>query len=373
MHGDNSPLLSLPQLPRRVTAAREKAGLTQAVLAQKLAFNDRQTLTAIEAGLRRVTAEELLALMDATGVDMDFFTDPFRLVGEGSFSYRASGVDETELDQFEERARSWIAAWGYLGERKGEKTTALRPRLAIREYSTFEEAQLAGEAVGRELKLGAVPSDNLVSALEEQFGLLVLQVEMPIGVSGAACQVGNGEVILVNCKEAAVRRNFDIAHELFHVLTWDALPPERVDRENPSGYKQKRTEQLADNFAGALLMPAELLKPFWERRAFAPNIGEWIAAAAAHFGVSTLALRWRLVALGWMTKKEAEAVKEPPRSKTVKDTPLAAFSRRFLERIAWGIDRGEISARRASEILGVEIGELQGLFSAQGVSVKIGL
>jgi Zn-dependent peptidase ImmA (M78 family)/transcriptional regulator with XRE-family HTH domain len=373
MSNVESPLLSLPQLPRRVTAAREQSGLTQAALAQKLAFNDRQTLAAIEAGQRRLTAEELLALMTATGVEMEFFTDPFRLIGEGAFSYRASGFDEKKVNAFEEKARSWIAAWRYLGERKGERSKALRPRLAIRQGSTFEEAQIAGEDVGRELKLGGVPAEKLASAIEQQFGLLVLHVEMPPGISGAACQVGNGEVIFVNRNEASVRRNFDLAHELFHVLTWDALPPERVDRESPTSYKQKRVEHFADNFAGALLMPANLLKPLWDRRTSAPSLGEWIAAAAAHFGVSTSALRWRLVALDWMTKTEAEATKEPKNSSFGKTVAPAAFSRRFLEQIAWGIDHGEISARKAAEILGVQVTDLQPLFAAQGVALIIGL
>jgi len=373
MSAVQTPFLSLPHLPRRVTAAREKCGLTQAQLAQKLAFRDRQTLSAIEAGLRRVTAEELLALTAATGVDMEYFTDPFRLVGEGSFSYRARGFDKKELDQFEEVARRWIAAWHYLGRRKGEKTNALRPRLAIRQGSTFEEAQTAGEEVGRDLELGSVPSEKLPMALEERFELLVLNVDMPSGISGAACQVGNGEVIFVNRHEAVGRRNFSLAHELFHVLTWDALPPERVDRENPTAYKQKRVEQLADNFAGALLMPAKILEQMYDRRPAAANSEDWIAAAAAHFGVSTTALRWRLVALNRMTKEEALNAKEPQNPQLGESEMPALFSRRFLQRIAWGIDRGEISARKAAEILSVEVSELQPLFSTQGLAVVIGL
>ena len=91
-------------LPRRIIVARDKRNLSQADLSKRLGFKDRQTLAAIEAGQRRVTPEELVAIAEATGQDLDFFTDPYRLVGEGAFSYRASDTVEADLNTFEERA-----------------------------------------------------------------------------------------------------------------------------------------------------------------------------------------------------------------------------------------------------------------------------
>ncbi len=103
-----------------MTAARELAKLTQTQLSQKVGFKDRQTLAAIEAGQRQVAVKELMALIKATGKDLDFFTDPFRIVGEGGFSYRAGGTSEIELDQFEEQAGQWLALWRFLGDRRGD-------------------------------------------------------------------------------------------------------------------------------------------------------------------------------------------------------------------------------------------------------------
>ena len=47
-------------------------------------FNDRQTVSAIETGLRRVTAEELVLAVERLGAPLEYFTDPFLLVGEGA-------------------------------------------------------------------------------------------------------------------------------------------------------------------------------------------------------------------------------------------------------------------------------------------------
>ena len=358
-----------PHLPRRITVAREKLKLSQAELAKRLGFKDRQTLTAIEAGQRRVSAKELVAIAEATGQDLDFFTDPYRLVGEGAFSYRAADTVADDLDAFEERAGNWLALWRQLGESRGESASLLRPRLAINHSSTFEEAQAAGEAVGRELQLGDIPAEKLVSALESEFNLLVLEVDMPKGVSGAAVQLAAGDAILINRTESPGRKTFDLAHELFHVLTWDALPPERVDRLNPTGYKQKRTEQLADNFAAALLMPVAELKPRWEKLLARSNGKESLSALAEHFQVSPASVGWRVVALGWVKKDELPKVTTTkPKSEL---RPI--FSGRFVERAAWGIARGELSVQRLLRLLDLGLDEFRACCKAYGVKAEIGL
>jgi XRE family transcriptional regulator, fatty acid utilization regulator len=360
-------------LPRRITVAREISDLTQAELSKRLGFKDRQTLATIEAGQRRVTAEELVAIAEATGQDLDFFTDPYRLVGEGAFSYRAADTVEEDLNTFEQKAGSWLALWRQLGQSRGEPASLLRPRLAINLRSTFEEAQAAGEAVGGELQLGDIPAEKLVSALERKFNLLVLEVDMPKGVSGAAVQLATGDAILINRAESPGRKNFDLAHELFHVLTWDALPPERVDRLNPSGYKQKRTEQLADNFAGALLMPAAELKPRWEKLMAQSSLKNTLSVLAEHFHVSVTAVGWRVVALGWLKAEELTPTVLRSAAKTPKAASSPLFSQRFVERMAWGIDRGELSVKRLLSLLHLGLDDFRACCQTYRVKVDIGL
>ncbi len=81
----------------RIKALREKRGLSQDSLAQLFGFKDRQTVSAIETGLRRVTAEELVLAVEKLGAPLEYFTDPFLLVGEGRFSWRQTGVDAGRL------------------------------------------------------------------------------------------------------------------------------------------------------------------------------------------------------------------------------------------------------------------------------------
>ena len=370
----NSPTqtLSLPNLPLRIAAARKDSGLKQEQLAKLMGFKDRQTLTAIEAGQRRLAVEELLALMEATGKDMEYFTDPFRLIGEAGFSYRASGATEIEVDDFEQRVGGWLSLWRHLGEKCEDSPGALRGRLALNDKSTYEDAQKAGEQVAEKLKLGAVPSERLEESIEEFLKILVLAVDMPEGISGVAVQLTSGDAILTNRNEPAGRRAFDLAHELFHVLTWDSLPPERVDRANPSGTKAKRVEQLADNFAGSLLIPRELLGKRWQSRPQDMDESTWLQATAGHFKVSAQALFWRMIALGHFQKNSHRGLlaKIAPSEKSA---PPAWFSRKFLERTLWGIDKGEISVRRTMGILDMDLEEFRTQCQAHGLEAAIGI
>ena len=71
-------------------------------------------------------------------------------------------------------------------------------------------------------------------------------------------------VILINRNEPEyLRRNYNLAHELFHVLTWQAMPPNELDAIME---KKSRIEMLADALAAALLMPRAVLEPLRRQR-----------------------------------------------------------------------------------------------------------
>ncbi len=361
--------LPIPHIGRRVAVARESLGLTQTDLAKKLGFKDRQTLTAIEAGERKVTIEEMLTLLGITGLEMDFFIDPFRLVGEGGFSYRCSGPEEADLQPFQDQAGKWVALWRYLGEKRGETPGPIRPKLALNLNSTFEDAQAAGEAMGRYLELGPVPSDKLAAAVEQKLNIPVLFVDMPVGVSGVAAQIPGADTILIHRKESLGRQTFDLAHELFHVLTWDAMPPERVDRKNPSSTKAKKVEHLADNFAAALLMPANAFCQRWEKQPKQGSLVDWVTSIAEHFRVSPPAVVWRYVALGKIKPADAGSlIAELPSFQAVEKPP---FSRTFFERLSWGIEKGEVSARKVLKVLGMDLQSLSAQAALHGVMLNI--
>ncbi len=359
----------------RLKALRQARDLSQDEMARLFGFNDRQTVSAIENGVRRVTAEELLLAVEKLRVPLDYFTDPFRLDGEALFSWRQSGVGRSELGEYERTAARWIGAYRVLAARVGRRAPLMRQALGLTKLSRFEDAVDAGERFVAEFELGVVPAQRLAAAMQDELGMLVLMVDAYQGISGAACRLPEFDAVLVTRGEVAGRRNFDLAHELFHILTWEAMPPEHT--EEASDFGGNRVEQLANNFAAAVLMPKAALDSSGDwRRLDMDGLIARLNATADELGVTSSALRWRLVALRELTKGQARAIPEAAlrnngREESSEPPPL--FSRPFVEVVAKAIDQGHVSVRRAAALVGLPIEDLEELFAAHRVDQAIGL
>jgi len=297
---------------RRLQALRERRGVSQADLSRALGFNDRQTLSDIELGKRQVAPEDLVHAARFFDVETDYFTDPLELAGEASFSWRKTAAADG-LESFEQRAGGWIATYRHLRRLKGESVNSLLMQVGLNKKSSFEEAADEGDAVSRSLGLDDVPAARLASVLEDKLDTLILHVDTAAGVSGAACQLGPLNTIIINRREPTGRRAFDMAHELFHLLTWRDMPPEHTEEEGNLTRSQKRIEWLADNFAAGLLMPRQSILDL-ANRAFpstddAESMARWIREAATQLHVSGPAMKWRLVALKRLKKAAAARLK----------------------------------------------------------------
>lgn len=360
------------EIRRRLKVAREKMGLTQAQFSERMGFKDRQTLAAIEGGQRKLSAEELLRAIGVLGVDLDFFTDSFRLIGEGQFSWRAKGAPPKLLDEFEERAGRWIATYRKLSASESSLRSPLQVRLPLTVKSSFEQARAAADALGSDWDLGDVPALRLESALRERLGALILYIDAPAGISGAACQLAELNAILINRREPEGRRNYDLAHELFHLLTWEQMPPAHAEAEIPRSGKGNRVEQLADNFASALLMPERALVSRWRSRG-KQEIHAWLNETASELLVTSVALKWRLHQLDWLGKADLFEVRDSKltangRPKHLQPNPKL-FAPEFVNRLHSALSKGGLSVRRAASLLGLPIEDLAELMQSYELTV----
>lgn len=230
----------------------------------------------------------------------------------------------------------------------------------------------AGERFAADLALGPVPAERLAEAMERRLGILVLMVDAIEGVSVAACRLPDLDAVLINRREVAGRRHFDLAHELFHILTWDAMPPDRVEESSERG--RNAVEQLADNFASAVLMPAVALDRFGPIGA---DVVAWLGVTADALAVTATALKWRLVALERLEFARAsdipDAALHDHGREAAGDEPPPLFSKAFVEIVAVAIDEGRISARRAADVLDMPIDDLAVLCASHGVEAPFDL
>jgi XRE family transcriptional regulator, fatty acid utilization regulator len=395
----------------RIKALREERKLSQDDLARMFGFKDRQTVSAIETGERRVSAEELLMAVEKLGASLDYFTDPFQLAGEGKFSWRRDPrIGPESIGGFERIAGGWIAANRALAGQVGMPAPILRHALKLTPKSTYEEAMAAGERFAKDFDLGAVPAEKLPEAMEQKLGILVLMVDVIDGVSGAACRLPDLDVVLINRHEVAGRRNFDLAHELFHILTWDAMPPEHL--EEATEMSKIRVEQLANSFASALLMPEASLRelgvdqinppPRLERSSFptgvmglqiSPFAGSvsrarrgaarsetdalvgWLKEASERLKVTATALKWRLVAMNFIDPARAMAISADASRKagrvSGREPTPPRFSKSFMQVLGQAIDEGRVSARRVADLLHLTIDDVRDLFAQYAVEAPL--
>ena len=148
------------------------------------------------------------------------------------------------------------------------------------------EADNAADALRRHWGLGHEPIPDLVELLEER-GVKVFAC--PLGsVGGLAARVGRPgrptvPFVVVNACDWGERQRFTIAHELGHVVL------------NISS--KLNVERVAHRFAGAFLMPADVLWLEVGKHRSALALGELLALKRV-FGVSIQALTHRCRDLG---------------------------------------------------------------------------
>lgn len=365
-------------LGARVAAARSSAKLSQDKLSRELGFSDRQTLSAVENGARRLQPEELERLSAAVGKPVDWFLDPFVIAGESSFSWRVSpSLAKEELSVFEDRAGSWIGLLRFLRASFGESRPLLAKGLEVDVDMSFAEACAMGEGIGEMLELGPIPAERLVERVEERLGIPVLYFDGHASadgdVSGAMCRMRNFRAILINRLEPRARRSFDAAHELFHALTWNILQPEHQESSQPVDTTKEitgahkvaqRIERLADNFAAGLLMPTARLKKAME--AGQAEDVDYLASVAQLLQVSYSSLAYRLFNMGMISRSTCDVLKirggvRPP------DTRPKLFSESFVKLVAAGIEEGHVSSRRVAGVLGMTLPQLLHLFEDYAV------
>lgn len=351
----------------RVKAAREAKGWTQQQLTQGMGLNDRQTVSDIENGKRSLKPDELLMLSDLLERDLEFFIDPFAVAGEAQFSWRtAPEVPEDSLDGFELKAGQWIGLLRWLRKQQGSQSSVLKHALRLSSQSSFEDAQHSAESLVVELNLGVIPAEGLIKKIEKELDIPVLFVDMVDtaegnSISAATCHLEEMGVILINRNENEARRFFDLAHELFHALTWDAMRPEHRESNSLSErHKGKRIEQLANSFVAALLMPSATLNKLIEpdRQGDILHLCE----VAALLRVTPVTLAWRLFNLNLISDDTRHSLSQEKQRSSVLGPPKR-FSPTFVKLLHDALENGRLSARKAAKAMGLGLGGLTELFA----------
>lgn len=361
-------------LEKRIVAAREATGFSITQAAKKLGFKNYQTLSAIEKGARKINANELIMIARLYGRSLDYFLesnvapDPLPLWRK---------TKKTDINKVQRQFLSFLENYSSLEHLLGLKRRwkDIQKNYDRDDFSGngFERADKLGADIHNFLDLGSRPSSNLLNILENKLRFKILHLPLGDGVSGASV-VDNtlGVGILINVNDAPWRRNYDLAHELFHVITWNVFSPEEIG----NGTTKTRPEQFADIFASSLLLPEDHLLDALKETATDNEIRVIdIIELAKEFGVSTEAILWRFVNLKKLKKSQAQRVLDNPRFRDFdrnmrrklynSDRP-SKFPSRFTFLACRCLMEGKISRGTFAEYLEIDRAEIDDYLETAG-------
>jgi len=361
-------------LNKRIIAAREAAGFSITEAAQKLKFKNYQTLSAIEKGLRKINAHELILIARLYGRNLDYFLesdiapDPIPL-------WRKEA--NTDVNQVQRQFLSFLENYSNLEHLLGLKR---RWKDILKNYDRddfsdngFEQADKLGAEIHDFLDLGSRPYSNLLDMLENNLRFKILHLPLGDGISGASVVDNNlGVGILINLDDRPWRRNFDLAHELFHVITWNVFSHEEIG----TGTTKTRPETYANIFASSLLLPEVHLRDALKETVTDKKLRLIdIIELAKDFGVSTEAVLWRLVNLKILKKSQAQKVLDNPELRDLdrnmrrelynRENP-SKFPSRFISLACRCLMEGKISRGTFAEYLEIDRVEIDDYLAAAG-------
>jgi XRE family transcriptional regulator, fatty acid utilization regulator len=350
----------------RLRKERESLGYKLIYVAQKMGFENHQVLGNIESGKRPLKASELVQLSGLYGRNVDFF------LTEQSAAPKVLWRDQARTEETVLAEHKFVEiCQGYrklldLTE-KGARMDgslplpAVRSKQAITQRTFYYVVELA-EQTRKSLGLGARPAHSLADVLEASFGVLVLYRDLKTAGSAASLSGGGCRAIVINSTNAPWRRNYDLAHELFHLITWDLFSEDEICAPPKQG-KKNRVEQLADAFASALLLPEEEVRSEFQKRVFDKKITYIsLVEIAREFRVSTDALLWRLTNLMLLKRKDAEkcladsGIKDIDRQARNEDKAWDKppyLSARYVALAIKAYFMGKISRARFAEYVGI--------------------
>ena len=166
----------------------------------------------------------------------------------------------------------------------------LRAVVPTRRVSYNEALRIAELQANKLREHFALEGAELPSELISELPRISVGYDHDMPVSGSTHWNGHHWVIVLNAAESATRQRFSLMHEFKHIV--DHTTRHRLYGNDTDPLAIERAERVADYFAACLLMPKRWVKRYWGERI------QTMSGLADQFGVSTQAMRYRLVQLG---------------------------------------------------------------------------
>lgn len=360
----------MQDIGKRIKFARECAGLTQAEVAARFGFKDRQTLVALESGKRKLLAGELLKACQIFEKPLEFFTDPFHLFEEGRFTWHAkSPLTKTALNALNEKVGSYLALYRTL-KTDTTSSSVLEPRLILECEGDASQVIRAARALSKEWALNPVPADRVECAILKHLPFMVFDLDLPAGVYSGSCRLNALSSIFLSRALSYKERALELTRQCFILLTAEQLKASPLWTSAMSAKGKgaaKHAERLTRQFLYELLIPEARAKEFLER--CGKNVFQTIQATTVILQVPARFVLERFEDLGEVTAKTRAAVLR------IKEEHVAAqrkaFNESFIREVHRGIATGRISQKVVARLLELDCEKLEDLFESYSLDTRV--
>jgi len=342
---------------RKLKVARTASGLSLRGLSDAIGgLVSAQAIGKYERDEDMPGSRVLIALADALNVTEDYLLAEDEVALEGIDFRKKAGSSTREEATLGARTihmlERYLAVEDLLHLRSVDWE---QPRSAPHPVANLRDAEDAARSVRDDWGLGNDPIPKLAELLEER-GIKVMSLDMD-DVDGLAAKVrrrdrGAARVIVIKRSTWSERKRFNLAHELGHMVLQVA-----------SGVDE---EKAAHRFAGAFLMPADVLRAEVGVNRSSLSLGE-LVALKERFGVSIQALTYRCKDLGIINQAAFAKLfkvfadrgwRAAPFAEPATMEPEMEEPKRF-ERLCYrALAEGIIGEARAAEFLGISVREL---------------
>lgn len=354
---------------RRIQELRKRLGMNQTTLAEKMGFGSAETISSIERGDREIKAVEIAQLSRILLVPVADLLMPVEAEPDPSILWRAEPMQGREVTEARFLQRCNQYAW--LEEAVGVTRLARFPSLEVDpERVNLSDATRLADEVRRQFDLGNRPAAVLEKTLEDVYGVKIWYDKLEEG-SAASVWGKFGPAILMNSREAPWRRNYNFAHEVFHLITWNSLPPGLLSERSDL---RSKVESIANAFASQLLLPADPVRMVFYARVTESKIAySDLVDLARSFDVSTEALLYRLLNLNCFPRAAVTKMLRDPAFRELDRCSMSEcwhsppeIPERFVRLAFLAHQKGKLSRSKFASLLGASIADLNDVLRKYG-------
>jgi Zn-dependent peptidase ImmA (M78 family)/transcriptional regulator with XRE-family HTH domain len=341
----------------RLKIARAAAGLSLRGLADAMnGLVSAQAIGKYERDEDMPGSRVLIALADALGVSEDYLLSEDEIALEGVDFRKKASSSAREEAALEARTIHMLERYLTIEDLLQLRSVDWeQPRSAPHPVTDVRDAEDAARSVREDWGLGNDPIPNLAELLEER-GVKVMSLDLD-DIDGLAARVHRrgrdaARVIVIKRSTWSERKRFNLAHELGHMVM---SVTGRIDGE-----------KAAHRFAGAFLMPADVLRAEVGASRSSLSLGE-LVVLKERFGVSVQALTFRCKDLSIINQAAFSKLfatftergwRSFPYEEPATMKPELEEPKRF-ERLCYrALAEGVIGESRAAELLGISAREL---------------